>query len=106
MLVPLIVSAALFMETLDATVITTALPDMAHSFGRNPVELSLGITVYVLALAIFIPISGWVADKYGARLVFRSAIALFTLSSVACGFSTGLDSFVAARIFPGASPAP
>ena len=98
---PLIVSSALFMETLDATVITTALPDIAHSFGRNPVELSSGITAYVLSLAVFIPVSGWVADRYGARHIFRLAIALFTLSSIACGFSNDLLSFVAWRSVQG-----
>src|SRR5206468_8729291 len=77
-LVALLVAGAFFMENMDGTVIATALPQMALSFGANPVDLNLGITAYLLTLAVFIPVSGWIADRLGARTVFALAIALFT----------------------------
>jgi EmrB/QacA subfamily drug resistance transporter len=101
MLIALIVAGAFFMENLDGTVIATALPQMAHSFGTSPVVLSIGMTAYLLTLAVFIPISGWIADRYGARTVFGSAIAVFTVSSLLCGISNGLWSFTGARILQG-----
>src|SRR5260370_24458654 len=82
---PYIVAATFFMEYLDTTVIATALPQMAHSFGVGPNSLSLGMTAYMLALAIFIPASGWVADRCGSRTGFFSAIGVFTLASVVGG---------------------
>ncbi|RYF34410.1 MAG: MFS transporter [Comamonadaceae bacterium] len=96
-----LVAAAFFMENLDATVITTAVPAMAQSFGVAPVALSIGISAYLLALAVFIPVSGWVADRFGPRQVFASAVVLFTLASVACGLSQSLPVFVAARVLQG-----
>lgn len=99
--VPLIIATALFMQTLDATVLSTALPVIAREFQTNPVHLKLAVTTYLLALAIFIPASGWVADRYGARNVFRLAMATFALGSLACGMSEGLGSLVAARILQG-----
>ncbi len=101
MIVPLIVASALFMENLDGTVITTALPQMAESFGTTPIHLSIGITSYVLSLAIFIPVSGWVADRFGARSVFRAAIAVFTLGSILCGFCNDVIELTAARVLQG-----
>jgi EmrB/QacA subfamily drug resistance transporter len=101
LLVALIVAGAFFMEQLDGTVISTALPQMAHSFGDDPVRLSIGMTAYLLTLAVFIPISGWVADRYGTRSVFGGAIVVFTLASVLCGLSANLWEFVAARVFQG-----
>ncbi len=101
MVVPLIVACALFMENLDGTVITTALPAMAVSFDASPIALSLGITAYMLSLAVFIPVSGWVADRFGARTVFRLAIAVFLAGSILCGLSNGVLEFAAARIFQG-----
>lgn len=100
-----LVAVTFFMENLDATVIATALPDMARTFGVAAVDLNIGMSAYMLAIAIFIPISGWLADRFGSRLIFGSAIVLFTLSSLLCGLSTGLDSFVAARILQGISGA-
>jgi len=100
-LVALLVAGAFSMENLDGTVIATALPQMAHSFGVPVVDCSVGMTAYLLALAVFIPISGWVADRFGARTVFGSAIAVFTLSSVFCGFSHGLAEFTVARVIQG-----
>jgi EmrB/QacA subfamily drug resistance transporter len=96
-----LVAAAFFMENLDATVITTAVPAMAKSFGVAPVALSTGISAYLLALAVFIPVSGWVADRFGPRTVFAGAVLVFTLASIACGFSQSLPAFVAARIAQG-----
>src|SRR3954470_22855505 len=95
-LIALLVAGAFFMENLDGTVIATALPQMALSFGTSPVDLNMGMTAYMLTLAVFIPVSGWVADRLGARTVFASAIALFTFASILCGMSNGLWKFTAA----------
>ncbi len=89
------------MENLDGTVIATALPQMGKSFQVSPVDLNIGMTAYLLMLAVFIPISGWVADRIGARSVFVSAIAIFTVSSILCGLSNGIMAFTAARIIQG-----
>jgi EmrB/QacA subfamily drug resistance transporter len=99
--VTLIVAVALFMETMDSTVIATSLPAIAADLGEDPVALKLALTSYLLSLAVFIPLSGWVADRFGARTVFRAAIAVFTLGSAACGFAQGLPDFVAFRILQG-----
>jgi MFS family permease len=100
-----LVAAALFMENLDGSIIVTALPQMAQSFHTDPVSLNIGVTAYMLALAVFIPISGWMADRFGARRVFAAAIAIFTGASVLCGFSQGQWSFIACRILQGAGGA-
>ena len=97
----LIVAAALFMEQLDGTVLATALPSMAHSFNVEPLHMSVALTSYLLSLAVFIPASGWAADRFGSRTVFRAAIALFTLGSVLCGQSTSLPMLVASRVLQG-----
>jgi EmrB/QacA subfamily drug resistance transporter len=101
MLIPLIVACALFMENLDSTALATALPAIAASLGERPVELSLAITSYLFALAVFIPISGWVADRFGARRVFRLAIVIFVLGSILCGFSSSIWHLVLARTLQG-----
>ncbi|WP_420992037.1 MFS transporter [Cupriavidus sp. 30B13] len=98
---PYLVAATFFMEYLDTTVIATALPQMARSFGVGPNDLSLGMTAYMLALAVFIPVSGWIADRYGSRTVFGGAIVVFTVASVLCGASGGLVEFTAARVLQG-----
>src|SRR6202166_4034642 len=85
-----LVAGALFMENLDGTIIATALPQMARSFHIGAVSLNIGMTAYLLTLAVLIPISGWVADRFGARTVFTAAILVFTVASVLCGVSTGL----------------
>ena len=85
--IALLVAGALFMEQLDGTVIATALPQMALSFGVAPVDLNIGISAYLLTVAVFIPASGWVSDRFGARVVFAGAIVAFTLSSVLCAAS-------------------
>jgi EmrB/QacA subfamily drug resistance transporter len=100
-LVPLIVACALFMENLDSTVIATALPEIARSMGENPLHLSLAITSYLLSLAVFIPASGWAADRFGARVIFRAAIVVFVLGSVLCGLSQTMYQLVGARILQG-----
>jgi EmrB/QacA subfamily drug resistance transporter len=100
-LVPLIVACALFMENLDSTVIATALPSIARSLGEDPLRLNLAITSYLLSLAVFIPLSGWVADRYGARSVFRAAIVTFTVGSACCGLANSLPELVAARVLQG-----
>ncbi|WP_027210835.1 MFS transporter [Burkholderia sp. WSM2232] len=98
---PYIVAGTFFMEYLDTTVIATALPQMAHSFGVGPNSISLGMTAYMLALAIFIPASGWVADRCGSRTVFFSAIGVFTVASILCGLSQNVAQFTAARLLQG-----
>jgi EmrB/QacA subfamily drug resistance transporter len=100
-LVPLIVACALFMENMDSTVIATALPTIAHDFGESPLRLNLAITGYLLALGIFLPLSGWLADRFGARTVFASAIVVFTLGSIGCSAVNSLPEMIAARILQG-----
>jgi EmrB/QacA subfamily drug resistance transporter len=99
--VALLVAGAFFMENLDGTVIATALPQMAQSFRTTPPALAIGMTAYLLTLAVFIPASGWAADRFGARRVFMAAMALFTFASVLCGLSQGRWEFTAARILQG-----
>ncbi len=100
-LTPLIVATALFMENLDGTVLATALPAMAIDLHEDPVALKLALTSYLLALAVFIPLSGWAADKFGARKVFRGAILVFTFGSILCGLSSSLLEVVLSRVVQG-----
>jgi EmrB/QacA subfamily drug resistance transporter len=100
-IVPLIVAVALFMENMDSTVIATSLPAIAADIGTSPLALKLAVTSYLLSLAVFIPVSGWTADRFGARTVFRAAIAVFMLGSIGCALSSSLTQFVAARIVEG-----
>jgi EmrB/QacA subfamily drug resistance transporter len=100
-LVPLIVATALFMENVDSSVLTTSLPEIARDLSVDPIALKLALTSYLLSLAIFIPISGWMADKFGARTIFRAAIVVFTASSLACGFASSLGDLVLYRIVQG-----
>jgi EmrB/QacA subfamily drug resistance transporter len=97
----LIVASALFMEQLDGTVLATALPTMANSFGVDPLAMNVALTAYLLSLAVFIPVSGKVADRFGTRTVFRAAIGLFTLGSILCGQAESLPSLIAARVLQG-----
>ena len=99
--VSLVVAIAFFMQFLDTTAVNTALPAMAESFGTDVVRLSSGVTSYMIALAIFIPASGWIADRFGTRIVFCSAIAFFIFSSILCGTSQTLMQFVIYRIMQG-----
>ena len=100
-IVPLIIAVALFMENMDSTVIATSLPAIAADIGTNPLALKLAVTSYLLSLAIFIPASGWTADRFGARTVFRAAIGVFVLGSIGCALSSSLTDFVIARIVQG-----
>ena len=97
----LIIAAALFMEQLDGTVLATALPGMARTFGVDPLHMNIALTSYLLSLAVFIPASGQAADRFGSRTVFRTAIALFTLGSVLCGVSQSLAMLVGSRVLQG-----
>ena len=97
----LIIATALFMENMDGTVLSTSLPAIAADLHQDPIVLKLALTSYMLTLAVFIPASGWVADKLGARTVFCSAIVVFTLGSVLCGASNSLPTLIGARVFQG-----
>jgi EmrB/QacA subfamily drug resistance transporter len=100
-LIPLIVATALFMENMDSTVIATSLPAIAVDIGTNPLTLKLAITSYLLSLAVFIPASGWTADRFGARMVFSLAVAVFIVGSIGCALSSSVTDFVIARILQG-----
>ena len=89
------------MQNLDGTVVSTAIPAMAETFGADPLHMNLALTSYLLSLAVFIPVSGWMADRFGSRTVFRAAIAVFTVGSVLCGVAGSLSMLVAARIVQG-----
>jgi EmrB/QacA subfamily drug resistance transporter len=99
--IALLVAVAFFMENLDSTVIVTALPQMARSFNADPVDLNLGLTAYMITVAILIPVSGWMASRFSPRNVFAGAIAVFTGASVLCGLSTGQWSFTGFRVLQG-----
>jgi EmrB/QacA subfamily drug resistance transporter len=103
--VPAIIGSALLMQTLNATVISNALPAMARSFHVEPLRVSLAITVYLLSAAVFLPLSGWLADRFGARRVFMCSIVLYAAGSVLCGFAQGLWGLIAARFVQGAAGA-
>ncbi len=100
-LIPLIVATALFMENMDSTVIATSLPAIAADIGTSPLTLKLAITSYLLSLAVFIPASGWTADRFGARMVFSLAVAVFIIGSIGCALSGSVTDFVIARIVQG-----
>jgi len=99
--IPLIVACALFMENMDSTVITTSLPAIARDIGESPLALKLALTSYLVSLAVFIPISGWVADRHGSRSVFATAIVVFVGGSLLCAASTSLAAFVVSRFLQG-----
>lgn len=101
LVVMLIVACAMFMQNLDSTIIATALPTIADSIGETPLRLNVAITCYLLSLAVFIPISGWTADRFGARRVFTAAIIVFTIGSIGCGLAQSLGMLVVARIVQG-----
>lgn len=100
-ILPLTIACAMFMEGIDSTVIATSLPVIAQDINESPIALKLALTSYLVSLAIFIPISSWVADRFGSRTVFRSAMWVFILGSVLCGFSQSLEHFVGARFLQG-----
>lgn len=100
-IVSLIVATAFFMQQFDGSIIATAIPVMAKSLQTDPIHLNLAITAYLFGLSVFIPISGWVADRFGARTVFRAAILIFVLASGFCGFSQNIWQLVCARLMQG-----
>ena len=100
-IVPLVLAVALFMENMDSTVIATSLPAIAVDIDTSPIALKLALTAYLVSLAIFIPVSGWMADRFGAKNIFRTAIAVFMAGSVACALSNSLTAFVVARFLQG-----
>jgi EmrB/QacA subfamily drug resistance transporter len=99
--IPLVLAVALFMEQMDSTVIATSLPAIAADIGANPITLKLALTAYLVSLAIFIPISAWMADRFGAKRVFCAAIGVFVLGSLACAAAGSLEAFVLARFLQG-----
>lgn len=103
--IPMIIGCALFMELIDATAVLTALPQMARDFGEPSVRMNLVVSLYLLAVALFVPVSGWAADRFGPRRVFISAIVLFTLASVGCACSSALFQLSMARMAQGAAGA-
>ena len=100
-MLPYLVAVAFFMESLDTTILNTALPAIASALHVAPLSMKSVLTSYTLSLAVFIPVSGWVADRFGTRVVFASAIGIFTLGSVLCGVSSDLHVLVACRILQG-----
>src|SRR5271166_4775444 len=100
-ILPWLVAVAFFMESLDTTVLNTGVPAIAHALGVAPLSMKSVLSSYTLSLAVFIPISGWMADRFGTRKVFSSAIGLFTLGSILCGISTNIHTLVACRILQG-----
>src|ERR1700722_2703111 len=100
-LLPWLVAVAFFMESLDTTILNTAVPAIAAALHVVPLSIKAVLTAYTLSLAVFIPVSGWVADRFGTRRVFSAAIALFTLGSLLCGVSNGIHVLVACRVLQG-----
>lgn len=100
-IIPFIVSLSFFMEAVDTTIINTAIPAMSRSLEVNPVSLKVALISYLLSLAIFIPISGWIADRFGIKKTFLMALGIFTISSMACGFANNLPELVIARFIQG-----
>ena len=98
-------AAAFFMETLDSTIVTTALPAIAHSLGESTLKLTASITVYLIAMTVFVPTAGWASDRFGARNLFAAAIAVFTLASLLCGVSPSFRALIAARLLQGVAAA-
>ena len=100
-LLPWLVAVAFFMQSLDTTILNTAVPAIAQAMDVTPLNMKSVLASYTLSLAVFIPISGWMADRFGTRRVFASAIGLFTLGSVLCGVSTNINMLVACRVLQG-----
>jgi EmrB/QacA subfamily drug resistance transporter len=100
-LLPWLVAVAFFMQSVDTTILNTAVPAIAHSMAVTPLDVKSVLASYTLSLAVFIPVSGWMADRFGTRRVFATAIGLFMLGSVLCGFATSIDMLVAFRVLQG-----
>jgi|KBSSwiStaDraftv2_1062776.scaffolds.fasta_scaffold13177_9 EmrB/QacA subfamily drug resistance transporter len=104
-IVPAIVGSALLLQSLESTIISNALPSMARAFHEEPLRLNMAITMFLLASAVFLPISGWVADKFGAKRIFIASMLLFAVSSAGCGFAQNLPQLILARVLQGAAAA-
>ena len=100
-IVPMILAVALFMEQMDSTVIATSLPAIAHDLGVGPITLKLALTSYMVSLAIFIPLGGWMADRFGAKRIFRAAILVFVFGSILCAVADSVFAFVVSRFLQG-----
>src|SRR5579859_2513597 len=100
-LVPWLVAVAFFMEALDTTILNTAVPAIAKALAVSPLSMKAVLASYTLSLAVFIPISGWIADRFGTRRVFSFAIGIFTIGSIVCGLSSNIHWLVASRILQG-----
>ena len=100
-LLPWLVAVAFFMQALDTTILNTAVPGIAHALGVAPLSMKAVLASYTLSLAVFIPVSGWMANRFGTRRVFSSAIGLFTAGSLLCGLSRNIHLLVAFRILQG-----
>ncbi|MGH8140041.1 MAG: MFS transporter, partial [Steroidobacteraceae bacterium] len=100
-LLPWLVAVAFFMESLDTTILNTAVPSIAHALGVAPLSMKAVLSSYTLSLAVFIPVSGWMANRFGTRRIFSGAIGLFTAGSLLCGLSRNLHLLVACRILQG-----
>ena len=104
-IVPAIIGSALLMQSLESTVMSNALPSIAHALHEEPLRLNMAITMFLLASAVFLPVSGWVADKFGAKRIFIASMVLFAVSSAGCGFAQSLFQLIVARVFQGISAA-
>jgi EmrB/QacA subfamily drug resistance transporter len=100
-IIPAVVAVGFLMEQLDSTIIITAVPDIAKSLATTPVRMNLAVTTYILTLAMFIPVSGWFADRFGARRIFTLSLFLFTLGSILCGMATSFPMLIATRALQG-----
>src|SRR6476661_5204469 len=100
-LLPWLVAVAFFMQSLDTTILNTAVPAIAEAMDVTPLDMKSVLASYTLSLAVFIPISGWMADRFGTRRVFASAIGLFTLGSLLCGLAVDINMLVACRVLQG-----
>src|ERR1700679_3284662 len=100
-LLPWLVAVAFFMESLDTTILNTAVPTIADALGIAPLNMKAALTSYTISLAVFIPISGWIADRFGTRWVFFTAIGIFSLGSLLCGISVAMPLLIGARILQG-----
>src|SRR5881392_4047908 len=98
---PWLVAVAFFMESLDTTILNTAVPIVAKAIGATPLSMKAVLASYTLSLAVFIPVSGWMADRFGTRRVFASAIGIFTLGSLLCGLMSNIHLLVACRVLQG-----
>ncbi len=98
---PMAMASALFMDLLDTSALGAALPTLARQFHTSPLQLKFALTAYLMTMAVFVPASGWLADRYGARRVFVNAVKIYLLGSLCCGLSDSVSTLVAARVLQG-----